>query len=81
MKPSKGAYRPSLLALNPHNPEASAARRVKLLAAFGSLDEDTQADLLELTESIAFNAGCASLERGDARDIMRRIYAIAGWES
>jgi hypothetical protein len=53
MRPSKGAGRPSLLAMNPRNREASAARRTKLLAAFDALDEDTRADLLEAVETMA----------------------------
>jgi hypothetical protein len=80
MKPGRGADRPSVLAMNPRNREASAARRIKLLAAFSSLDENTQADLLELTEEIAFHAGDARMERDDARDIIRQVYKIAGWE-
>ena len=81
MKPSKGADRPSLLAMNPRNREASAARRIKLLAAFLSLDEDTQADLLEAAETIAFRAqGGVDFERDRAREIIRQVYAIAGWK-
>ena len=53
---------------------------MKLLAAFDALPEDTRADLLELAESIAFNAGDARFERDDARDIIRIMYATAGWE-
>jgi hypothetical protein len=79
MNPGKGADWTSVLAINPRNREASAARRVKLLAAFEALDEDTRADLLELTEEIALNAGDARLERDDTRDIIRRMYALAGW--
>ena len=80
MKPSKGADRPSLLALNPRNREASAERRVRLLAAFDSLDEDARADLLEAAETIAFRAenGADAQSRG-VRDILRRMYAAAGW--
>jgi hypothetical protein len=81
MKPSKGADRPSLLALNPRNREASAGRRAKLLAAFDSLDEDTRADLLETAETIAFRAeNGADAESRDVRDILRRMYAAAGWD-
>lgn len=81
MRPSKGAGRPSLLALNPRNREMSAARRTRLLAAFLTLDEDTQADLLEAVESLVFNAGLSvSLERDDARAIIRQVYRAAGWE-
>jgi hypothetical protein len=80
MKPSAGAGRPSLLALNPRNREASAARREKLLAAFVSLPEDTQADLLEAVETIAFRAqDGVDFERDNARDIMRQVYQVAGW--
>jgi hypothetical protein len=81
MKPSAGASRPSCLAMNPRNREASAARRTRLLAAFSALDEDTRADLLEAVETIAFRAGGTDLERDDARDIMRQMYAAAGWEA
>jgi hypothetical protein len=81
MRAGKGADRPSALALNPRNREASIARRVKLLAAFDSLDEDTRADLLEAVESLVFNAGLSvSLERDAARDIIRQLYQAAGWE-
>jgi hypothetical protein len=80
MRPSKGASRPSVLAINPRNRELSAARRVKLLAAFDSLDEDTRADLLELAEDFAFLAGDRRMERDDARQIIRQLYAAAGWE-
>jgi hypothetical protein len=80
MKPSAGASRPSCLAMNPRNPELSAARRTRLLTAFESLDEDTRADLLEAAETWAFRAGGTDLERDDARDIMRQMYAAAGWE-
>jgi hypothetical protein len=81
MRPGKGASVPSVLAMNPRNPEASAARRVKLLAAFNALDEDTRADLLELAETWAFRAtSAANTEAYDARTIMRQMYAAAGWE-
>jgi hypothetical protein len=81
MRPSEGADRPSLLALNPNNREASAARRVKLLAAFNSLDEDARADLLEAIETIAFRATSpANIESREARAIMRQMYALAGFE-
>jgi len=79
MKHGKGADSLSALAVNPRNREASARRREKLLAAFLSLGEDTCADLLELVESIAFNAGDARIERDDARDIIRQVYTAAGW--
>jgi hypothetical protein len=65
--------------MNPRNREASAARRVKLLAAFNGLDEDTRADLLELAETIAFAAGDAYMERSDLRDMYRELFAAAGW--
>jgi hypothetical protein len=82
MRASRGADRPSLLALNPRNPELSADRRTKLLAAFRSLDEDTQADLLELVETIAFRRSPGvDNERSDARDIMRQVHQLAGWEA
>jgi hypothetical protein len=82
MKPSRGSDRPSLLALNPRNREASAARRVKLLAAFNSMDEDTMADLLEAAETIVFRAeNGADAESREARGILRQIYTAAGFES
>jgi hypothetical protein len=81
MRHGKGADRPSCLAMNPGNREASAARRTRLLAAFDALPEDTRADLLELVETVAFAAGEASLERSDLRDLTRRMYASAGFES
>jgi hypothetical protein len=81
MKPSQDASRLSSLAINPRNPEASAARRVKLLAAFEALDEDTRADLLELAETWAFRAAsAANTESYAARGIIRQMYVIAGWE-
>jgi hypothetical protein len=81
MRPSKGADRPSVLAVNPNNREASAARRARLIAAFDSLDEDTRADLLEAIETIAFRATSAvDAESTEARGILRRIYAAAGFE-
>lgn len=79
MKPSAGASRPSLLAINPHNREASAARRTKLLAAFDSLDEDTRADLLEATESMA-GRPMGGIPGHEARRILSLMYAAAGWE-
>jgi len=78
--PSKGAGRPSLLAMNPRNPQASAERRGKLLAAFRALDWSVQADVLELCETIAFAAGDARTERGDLREHIRQLYQLAGWE-
>jgi hypothetical protein len=80
MEPSKGADRPSLLALNPRNREASAGRRARLLAAFDSLDEDARADLLEAAETIALRAenGADAQSRG-VRDILCRTYTVAGW--
>jgi hypothetical protein len=81
MRPSKGADRPSLLALNPRNREASAARRVQLLAAFNSLDEDTRADLLEAVETIVTRtSGGVDFCRDDARAVIKQMYAAAGWE-
>lgn len=80
MRHSKGADRPSCLVMNPRNREASAARRVKLLAAFDSLDCNVRADLLELIEQISQNAGERLEERREARGIIKRIYEIAGWE-
>jgi hypothetical protein len=81
MRASKGAGRPSLLALNPRNREASAARRARLLAAFDSLDEDTRADLLEAVETISFRAeNGADAESAEARGVMRQVYAAAGFE-
>lgn len=80
MKPSADAGRPSCLAMNPRNREASAARRTRLLAAFLSLDEDAQADLLEAAEGWVFRATPdTSSERHRAREIIRRVYALAGW--
>jgi hypothetical protein len=79
MKPSKGAGRPPRLAGSWR--EATAKRRIKLLAAFGSLDEDTQADLLEAVESMVFRApGGVDFERDEAREIIRQVYLAAGWE-
>jgi hypothetical protein len=82
VRPSKGADRPSLLAIQPRNRELSAARRVALLAAFDSLDEDTRADLLEAAETIARRAGvsCVDFEAADIREIITRVYRVAGWE-
>jgi hypothetical protein len=81
MRASKGAGRPSLLALNPNNLEASAARRERLLAAFDSLDPDTRADLLEAVETIAFRArGGVDFESSDARGILRQAWAAAGFD-
>lgn len=83
MRASAGASRPSSLAINPRNPQTSAARRVKMLAAFDSLDEDTRADLLEAAETMASRLtpglGLDS-ERDEARRIIAQIYAAAGWE-
>lgn len=82
MGPSKDAGRPSALAMNPRNREASAARRAKLLAAFNSLDEDTRADLLEAIETIAFRATSpTNTESYKARGIFRRMYDAAGLRS
>jgi hypothetical protein len=71
-----------LLAINPRNREASAARRVKLLATFDSLDENTRADLLEAVETMAFRGTSgADAESTEARGILRRVYTAAGFES
>jgi hypothetical protein len=82
MKPSAGAGRPSCLAVNPRNREASAARRVKLLAAFDALDEDTRADFLEAAETMALSSTPGGVDnvRAHARTILRRLYAAAGWD-
>jgi hypothetical protein len=80
MGPSKGAGRPSLLVLNPRNPEASAERRALLLAAFDSLDEDARADLLEAVETMVSRASSGVDQyRDEARDVIRRVYDAAGW--
>ena len=79
MGPSKGASQPAVLALNPHNREASAARRAKLLAAFDSLDVNARADLLETAEHWA-TTGFADPDKTEARGIFRQMYAAAGWE-
>ena len=81
MKPSRDAGRPSCLAMNPNNLQASAARRTKLLAVFLGLDEDTQADLLEAVETMAFRASGVDPERDEALRIVRQMHAAAGWES
>lgn len=80
MGPSKDAGRPSALAMNPRNREASAARRAKLLAAFDSLDENTRADLLETVETLVSTCRMTTY-LSDAQAVIRQIYAAAGWES
>ena len=77
---SKDAGRPSSLAMNPRNREASAGRRARLLAAFRTLDDTTHADLLEAVESLAGNARGADMYRDEARAIIHRVYAAAGWD-
>jgi hypothetical protein len=68
--------------MNPHNDQAAARRRAKLLDAFGQLGINEQADLLELVETWAFRATSASnIESYDARQIMRKLYALAGLEN
>ena len=80
MRGSAGSARPSVLAMNPDNVAASAARRVQLLAAFSSLDEDTQADLLEAVETLSFShSGGYDPVRATAREIIRKVYVAAGW--
>lgn len=79
MHHGKGADQPSVLALNPHNREASAARREKLLAAFDGLDVNTRADLLELVEAWVTAQPIDQAKR-DARAIIRQVYEAAGWE-
>jgi hypothetical protein len=82
MRAAKNASRPSCLVINPNNREASIARRIKLLAAFNSLDEDTRADLLEAVETVAFRASTdVDFVRDDVRDIIRQAYTAAGWAS
>ena len=82
MRASAGADRPSLLAVSPRNQELSAGRRVRLLAAFGSLDEDTRADFLEAAETMAFRAGGGvDFQRDELRRIIRQVHAAAGWEN
>jgi hypothetical protein len=76
MRAGKGADRPSVLAINPRNREASAERRTKLLAAFDALDEDTRADLLEEAETMTY-----SVPGSEARRILRLMYVTAGWET
>jgi hypothetical protein len=81
LRPGAGAGRPSCLAVNPGNLEASAARRARLLAAFDSLDVNDRADLLEAVEAIVGRAaGGVDAERDRARGIIREAYAAAGWE-
>jgi hypothetical protein len=79
MKPSADAGRPSCLAVNPNNRQASAARRTSLLAAFDSLDENTRADLLEAAETMAHRASGVDPERDEALRIIRQMYEAAGW--
>lgn len=80
MRPGRGAGSPSCLALNPRNREASAGRRVKLLAAFDSLPEDDRADLLELVESmVGRGAGDAGVML-EARRLVHQVYTAAGWD-
>lgn len=80
MQPSKNASRPSVLAVNPLNREASIRRRLRLLNAFLSLDEDAQADLLEAVDTIVHRASASvDNERDEARAIFRRVYELAGW--
>jgi len=75
MKPSKGALRPSVLAMNPHNAEASIARREKLIAAFAELSPDEQADFIEAAESWARRQSTGvDFERDEARSILRKLY-------
>ena len=74
---ARDAGRPSLLAMNPLNREASADRRITLLKAFRTLDDTTQADLLEAVESLA--AGRDG-RRNEARTIIDQVYAAAGWD-
>lgn len=63
---------------------SAGANRPSLLAAFGSLDEDTRADFLEAAEMMAARLtpgpGLDS-ERDELRRIIRRVYAAAGWEN
>jgi hypothetical protein len=80
MRPAADAGRPSCLAANPRNREASAARRERLLAAFDSLDVNTRADLLEAVESLAGAAGSGvNPIRDEARRIIAQVYVAAGW--
>jgi hypothetical protein len=84
MRASAAASRPSVLALNPRNREASAARRSKLLTAFNNLDEDARADLLEAAESMAWRLTPGlglDTERDEARTILGRMYYLAGWSA
>ena len=76
----RDAGRPSSLAMNPRNREASADRRAKLLAAFRALDDTTQADLLEAVESLASRASGVDIERDEARTIIHQVYGLAGWD-
>ena len=81
MRAGKGASRPSVLVINPRNEEASAARRVRLLAAFNALPEDDRADLLEAAETMVSRASAdVDSERDEVRVLFRRIYVVAGWE-
>jgi hypothetical protein len=63
--------------MNPDNVGASTRRRVKLLAAFDSLPEDTRADLLELIETWA-HSGTWNFDKDEARKIIAQVYAAAG---
>lgn len=78
MRHSRGADRPSCLAMNPRNREASAARRVELLAAFDALPEDDRADLLELVESWA-STGFIDPDKREAGRLLNRLYVACGW--
>jgi len=75
---SPGAGRPSLLAVNPGNPAASAARRARLLGGFDKLDAPSRATFLELCETIAHAGGEARAERDELRGLVERVYSAAG---
>lgn len=78
--PSPGADRPSLLAMNPDNPAATARRRAALLNAFDALPANVRADLLELIESAAYSQSTTvdRLAVRDMRLIVDEIYRLGG---
>jgi hypothetical protein len=67
--------------MQPDNVRLSAERRVKLLAGFDALDEDTRADIIELVEQIAHSHNRYPWQtEWECRQVIRTVYRLADLE-
>jgi hypothetical protein len=76
----EGADRPSVLAINPENREASRLRRQHLVDTLLAQDGDWLADFAEATERVALPHGTPTIgDRWRLRVLVRDLHARAGW--